>query len=110
MSDYRVEVSADAQNDIVSIRDYIRDRLKNVSAAERFLRDTDRAIGSLEEYPYDHMVREDPRHVGTVEKRQFNYRKNYCIFYIVKEDRKLVRVIQVAYTGQDFDDLPGRLP
>ena len=110
MSDYRVEVSADAQNDIVSIRDYIRDRLKNVSAAERFLMDTDGAISSLEEYPYDHMVREDPHHVGTVEKRQFNYRKNYCIFYVIKEEWKLVRVIQVAYTGQDFDDLPGRLP
>ena len=109
MSDYRVEVSADAQNDIVSIRNYIRDRLKNVSAAERFLMDTDGAISSLEEYPYDRMVREDPRHVGTVEKRQFDYRKNYCIFYVIKEERKLVRVIQVAYTGQDFDDLPGRM-
>ena len=109
MSDYRVEVSADAQNDIVSTRDFIRDRLKNVSAAERFLTDTDGAISSLEKYPYDHMVREDPRHVGTVEKRQFNYRKNYCIFYVIKEERKLVRVIQVAYTGQDFDDQPGRM-
>ena len=47
----------DAQNDIVSIRDYIRDRLKNISAAEKFLRDTDEAICSLEKYPYDHMVR-----------------------------------------------------
>jgi hypothetical protein len=46
----------DAQNDIVSIRDYIRDRLKNISA-EKFLRDTDEAICSLEKYPYDHMVR-----------------------------------------------------
>ena len=64
MSDYRVEVSADAQNDIVSIRDYIRGCLKNVTAAERFLTDTDGAISSLEEYPYDHMLREDLRHVG----------------------------------------------
>jgi plasmid stabilization system protein ParE len=94
----------DAQNDIVSIRDYIRDRLKNISAAEKFLRDTDEAICSLEKYPYDHMVREDPHHVGTVDKKQFNYRKNYCIFYIIKEEQKLVRVIQVAYTGQDLDD------
>lgn len=109
MSDYSVELSIDAQNDIVSIRDYIRDRLKNIPAAEKFLMDTDEAICSLEDYPYDHMVREDHYQVGTIEKRQFNYRKNYCIFYIIKEDQKLVRVIQVAYTGQDFDNQPDRI-
>ena len=108
MSDYSVELSIDAQNDIVSIRDYIRDRLKNITAAEKFLRDTDDAILSFEKYPYDHMVREDHHHVGTIEKRQFNYRKNYCIFYIIKEEEKLVIVLQVAYTGQDFDNQPER--
>ena len=40
MSDYSVELSVDAQNDIISIRDYIRDRLKSISAAEKFLTDT----------------------------------------------------------------------
>ena len=109
MSDYSVELSVDAQNDIISIRDYIRDRLKSISAAEKFLTDTDEAICSLEDYPYDHMVRDDPHHVGTIEKRQFNFRKNYCIFYIIKEDQKLVRVIQVAYTGQDLDNQPERM-
>jgi plasmid stabilization system protein ParE len=109
MSDYKVELSIDAQNDIVSTRDYIRDRLKNNSAAERFLKDTDEAVCSLEKYPYDHMVREDPHHAGTVDKRQFNYRKNYCIFCIIKEDQELVRVIQIAYTGQDFDKQPDRI-
>ena len=69
MSDYSVELSVDAQNDIISIRDYIRDRLKSISAAEKFLTDTDEAICSLEDYPYDHMVRDDPHHVGTIEKR-----------------------------------------
>jgi PHD/YefM family antitoxin component YafN of YafNO toxin-antitoxin module len=51
MSDYHVELSVDAQNDIVSICDYIRDKLLNISAAERFLRDTDDAITSLERFP-----------------------------------------------------------
>ncbi len=44
-----------------------------------------------------------------IEKRQFNYRRNYCIFYIIKEELKVVRVIQVAYTGQDLNDRPDRI-
>ncbi len=106
MNEYSVELSPDAQADVAEIRDYIRNVLKNEKAADRFLEDTLDAVDSLESFPYDHMVRTDPAHVGSVEKRQFNYRKNYCMFYIVKEERKLVRVLKVSYTGRDFDRGP----
>ena len=108
MSEYSVQLSNDAKKDIVSIRDYIRDHLKNQTAAEKFLADTLEAVDSLEEYPYDHMIRPDPGKVASIDKRQFNYRKNFCMFYVIKEDLKVVRVIQVAYTGQDLDNQPER--
>jgi len=108
MSEYKVEMSRDAQIDILSIRDYIKERLKNPTAAKKFVLDTKKAADSLKDYPYDHMVRPDRSGISTKEKHQFNYRENFCIFYIIKEDQKLVRVIQIAYTGQDLDHQPER--
>lgn len=51
MSDYTVELSGDAQDQISGIYRYIRDELCNLSAAESFLDDTEAAIGSLERFP-----------------------------------------------------------
>lgn len=70
MNECSVELSPDAQTDVVEIRDYIRNVLKNETAADCFLEDTLDAVDSLESFPYDHMVRTDPAHVGSVEKRQ----------------------------------------
>ena len=99
MSKYTVEISYEAQTDLISIRDYIRDRLKNPSAAKKLLDDPYNAVISLEDYPYDHEARPN--------KGRFSYRKNYCLIYVIKEELKLVRIIQIAYTGQDLDHQSG---
>ena len=51
MSEYAVEVSKDAQSDIVSIYEYIKDELMNPTAATKFIEDTDEAVTSLESFP-----------------------------------------------------------
>ena len=107
MSKYTVEISYEAQTDLISIRDYIRDRLKNPSAAKKLLDDTYNAVISLEDYPYDHEARPNKGRFSSIEKRQYNYRKNYCLIYVIKEEQKLVRIIQIAYTGQDLDHQSG---
>lgn len=103
MSDYTVELSGDAQDQISDIYRYIRDELCNLSAAETFLDDTEDAIGSLEKFPYAHMVRPGSKPLGGYEKRQYFYRENYCLFYIIKEESKIVRVIRVSYSRRDLD-------
>ena len=57
MNEYTVELSGDAQADVISIRDYIRDVLLNPSAASKFVSDTKGASLSLRTFPYSHMVR-----------------------------------------------------
>ncbi|MBQ3736027.1 MAG: type II toxin-antitoxin system RelE/ParE family toxin [Candidatus Methanomethylophilaceae archaeon] len=103
MSDYRVELSGEAQDQITGIYGYIKNDLCNPSAAESFLDDTEDAVGSLERFPYAHMVRPGSKSVGGYEKRQFFYRENYCLFYVIKEESKIVRVIRVAYSRMDLD-------
>ena len=44
MNEYTVELSGDAQDDVVSIRNYIRDILLNPSAASKFVSDTEKGI------------------------------------------------------------------
>ncbi len=103
MSDYTVELSGDAQDQISGIYRHIRDGLCNLSAAESFLDDTEAAIGSPERFPYAHMVRPGSRPLDGYEKRQYFFRENYCLFYIIKEESKTVRVIRVSYSRRDLD-------
>ncbi len=102
MSDYTVELSGEAQDQIAAIHGYIKNELCNPSAAETFLDDTEDAVDSLERFPYAHMVRPGSKLIGGYEKRQF-FRENYRLFYIIKEESKTVRVIRVAYSRMDLD-------
>ncbi|AMH94579.1 addiction module toxin, RelE/StbE family [methanogenic archaeon ISO4-H5] len=103
MSNYAVELSGDAQDQISEIYGYIRDNLSNPSAAKTFLNDTEEAISSLEQFPYAHMERPGSELIGGSKKRQYFYRANYCLFYVVKEETKTVRVIRVTYSRRDLD-------
>ena len=38
------------------------------------------------------------------EKRQYIYRKNFCMFYVIKEEVKTVRIIKVAYSPSNLDE------
>ena len=105
MNKYRVEVSGEAKNNISEIYFYIRNTLCNNSAAESYIDDTIKAIESLENFPYAHMVRPGSKRIGKYEKRQYFYRENYCFFYIIIEESKTVRIIKVAHTETDLDKL-----
>ena len=104
MNDYSVELSSSAQSQIVKIRDYIRYELNNPSAAEKFLDDTEEAIDSLSQFPYAHMVRRGQNYILEMKKRQYFYRDNYCLFYVVKEEEKTVRIIRVTYSRSDLSN------
>ena len=68
MSNYAVELSGDAQDQISEIYGYIRDNLSNPSAAKTFLDDTEEAISSLEQFPYAHMERPGSELIGGSKK------------------------------------------
>lgn len=102
LSCYAVIVSDNAQADILAIARYIKNELHNDAAACKFIDDTCDAEDSLKSYPYIHEVRSTGI-LSDAEVRQYNYRKNYCMFYAVKEDEKLVKIIRVVYTGRNLN-------
>lgn len=104
MNDYSVELSKAAQSQLKRIRDYIRDQLESPDAANKFLDDTEEAIESLRQMPYAHMVRPNSKLYFGNEKRQYFYRENYCLFYVVIEEKKTVRVIKITYSRSDLSN------
>ena len=78
----RVIVSKEARNDLVSIRDYIRDELCNPDAAQRILASLKKSILSLEHFPgrgkpLDTLI---PVHT----EYQHLLCENCCIFYLCR--------------------------
>ena len=104
MSDYKVEISGDAKSDVIAIRTYIRDVLLNHDASKKFLEDTKAAVASLNTFPYRNEVRPGSKLFEGLEKRQYFYRKNFCLFYGIKEEVKTVRIIKVAYSPSNLDE------
>lgn len=105
MSEYTVVISDDAQSDIISITGYIRHVLKNISAAKKFKEDTQNALHSLRMFPYSHPVWPELRTFNNHDVRQFVYRENYCIFYVVDDDLEEVVVVGVSYTRRNLGEI-----
>ena len=104
MNDYSVELSQAAQSQLKRIRDYILNQLNSPDAANKFLDDTEEAIESLRQLPYAHMVRPNSKLYFGNEKRQFFYRDNYCLFYVIIEEKKTVRIIKITYSKSNLSN------
>lgn len=105
MTEYTVTLTKNAIRDIDNIAHYIRDELHNPSAAEQFVDDTILATESIRDFPYSHMVRPNSKLFHGMEKHQYPYRKEYCLFYVVNEERGEVRIPRVIYSRRDLDRL-----
>ena len=103
MTVYKAKISDAADKDLKEIYRYIRDTLQNRSAAEKFLRDTVEAACSLQDYPYSHAIVSTNACPDTIveEVRQFNYRENYCFFYMIEEEEKIVTIIKIVNNRMD---------
>lgn len=80
MTQYSVELSADAQYQINSIVRYIAMELGNVSAAKRFIDDVEKAMKNVQSNPFSHMIRPHSETFDGFPKRQFQFRENYIMF------------------------------
>ena len=70
--------------------------LRNPSAAEMFLGDIEDAVGSLERFPYAHMVRPGSNAAGRCEGCQSSTAKSAVHSISSKMESKTVRVVRVA--------------
>ncbi len=103
MADYKVLVSAAAEQDILSIVQYISVTLRESLSAERTYHAIKAIIMSLGNMPDRHgIVHEEP--FAEVDVRKL-FVENYTVFYIVDEDKKAVHIIRVLYNRREWQHL-----
>ena len=94
----KVIVSRLARNDLLHIRDYIRDELSNPDAALRIMAQLKQAMESLRAMP------ERGKPLDAILSVHTEYRflvcGNYRVFYLC--DGQQVEVVRVLHTLQDF--------
>ena len=93
----RVTLSKEAQRDLVSIRDYMRDELCNPSTAKRIIACLQKSVQSLEKFsgrgrPLDALI-------SVHTEYRYLVCENYCIFYL--EGNEQVIVVRILHQRQD---------
>ncbi len=100
---YTIEYLPIAKSDMVDIAKYIGVKLENPEAAERLAEKMIEAAEKLTDMPY-----KCPVHIP-VKPLRHEYRKlivqNYIMFYWVDEDKKLITIARVVYSGRDYENL-----
>lgn len=100
---YLIEYLPIARRDMVDIAKYIGVKLANPDAAERLAEEMIEAAEKLTDMPYKCPV------YTPVKPLKHEYRKliiqKYIMFYWVDENKKLVTIARVVYSGRDYDKL-----
>ena len=84
---------------MVDIAKYIGVKLENPEAAERLAEKMIEAAEKLTDMPY-----KCPVHIP-VKPLRHEYRKLIVMFYWVDEDKKLITIARVVYSGRDYENL-----
>ena len=93
----QVFLSKEAKNDLVAIRDYIRDELNNPTAAQRIISSLKKSVQSLSTFagrgrPLDALI-------AVHTEYRYLVCENYCIFYLEGNDN--VIVVRILHQRQD---------
>ena len=97
---YEIAYLPIARQDVAEIVLYIADQLKAPTAAMDLLDALDYSISLLHEFPYAHGAFRPVRPLGA-EYRLLPVR-NYAVFYVVREQEKLVEIHRVLYARMDL--------
>ena len=100
---YKVNYTATAQEDLLSIVEYLSSILKAPSAAMNLLDAIEKETGILAENPLifpisqdDYIAKRGIRHVSI---------KNYFMFYTIDEDAQSISIIRILYARRDWINL-----
>lgn len=100
---YTIEYLPIARRDMVDIAKYIGVKLANPDAAERLAEKMIESAENLSSMPY-----KCPTYTP-IKPLKHEYRKlivqNYIMFYWIDEDKKLVTIARVVYSGRDYEKL-----
>jgi plasmid stabilization system protein ParE len=97
---YRVKLTHAIRRDLQKASDYIAGELKNPTAADRLTDEAEAAICSLRDMPFVHPLVMDEFLAG--QGIRLMPVRNYVMFYVVREESKMVTALRFLYGGQDW--------
>lgn len=97
---YRSDWTQTAHADVIGIVDYMAEALRNPGAATSFLDQLEERVAEIETNPLACEFSRDPI------LRQRGYRKavvgSYLLLYTVDEQRDVILIARVFYSGRDY--------
>jgi len=103
MAQYTINISKDAQCDIIDIVYYIAVELGAPETAERFSDDINQSIKSLEHMPHRYPVIDGERKVSPGFRKL--HIKNYIAFYTINEDTRTVNIERILYVRRNWQHI-----
>lgn len=100
---FKVNYTTPAEEDLLSILEYISSILKSSVAAENLLDEIEEKTELLAENPFIFPLAKDEY----INKRGIRHIpvKNYFVFYTIEEDKKIVSIIRIMYARRDWINL-----
>jgi len=100
---YNIDVSINAERDIMEAINYIDEELQDRTAAENLLDEVEKAIYSLTDMPKRYPLANDDILAGWgIRVFPIN---NYLVFYIVREQTKTVVIERFLYKRRDWSSI-----
>ena len=97
---YFKEFSKAAVKDIKQTNSYLKNILKNKSAAHNLINETEATVGNLIVFPNSHPIVQDS--VLAFYKIRYVQIKNYLMIYTVNEDTKTVYIVRFLYSHSNW--------
>ena len=97
---YKITYLPVARKDIENTILYIVKTLNAPAAANNLLSEINKALSQIQHFPYSYKV------FHILFKTEYEYRilpvKNYLLFYIVKEDEKIIEIHRMIYSKMNL--------
>ena len=97
---YKIEMSIKAKEDIKDLLIYIKSELNEPTIASKYSKIIKEELKTLTYLPQKFAIIDDET-IKDLEIRKLNI-KNHIAFYRINEDRKIVNVERILYSGSDW--------
>lgn len=105
MTQYKIEITQPAVQDLQDILDYISNTLREPAAAQRIYTSIKAEILSLASMPERNRIVDDEPYAAMGVRRLFA--ENYVVFYVVDKGRGSVHVLRVLYNRREWQSILG---
>jgi plasmid stabilization system protein ParE len=97
---YRIHITRTAERDLAQAVSYVESVLKNPTAADRLLDETEAAFQGLGAFPHQFAPIDDP--VLSAWGIRFTKIGNYLAFYLLSEETETIEILRFLYGKSDW--------